>query len=319
MGKFTVLVTARSFGSADTKAMDLLVANGCEVKKLRTGNSTELREDLEATIGTADAIIAGLEPYDASLLDRSNQLKVISRYGVGYDGVDVQSATKKNIKVTITPGANGNSVADLAVTLILSAARFVPYMDETLKAQKSVRPIGQEAWQKTLGVIGTGRIGQGVIARCAGFGMKVLCYDMYKNQEIQDTYGATYTTLENLIANSDFITIHTPLTAETENMFSTEQFKMMKSNAVLVNTARGGIIDEDALYEALKNHEIWAAGLDVTREGVPYTGKLCELPNCILTPHAGAATLEASSNMSLMAAQNALAVLEGKSCEFAVN
>jgi len=140
---------------------------------------------------------------------------------------------------------------------------------------------------------------------------------MYQCEELKEHYGAVYTDLDTLIRESDFITIHTPLTAKTENLFHAETFKQMKSRSVLVNTARGGIINEGALYDALKEGEIGAAGLDVTLDD-PYHGKLCELPNCILTPHAGAATIEASSKMSLMAAENALAVLQTGSCEFSI-
>jgi D-3-phosphoglycerate dehydrogenase len=314
---YTILVTARSFGSADSKAIDLLQEHGCTVIRLKESSQCSLRTQLEENIGKADAIIAGLEPYDASLLSLGKNLKVISRYGVGYDAIDQEAASRQNIKITITPGANGDSVADFAVALMLSAARHVPVMDQTLRGGKAQRPVGVELWQKTLGVIGTGRIGQGVIKRLSGFQMKILCYDMYQCEELKEHYGALYTDIDTLIRESDFITIHTPLTVKTENLFNAETFKQMKSRSVLVNTARGGIIDEGALYNALKEGEIGAAGLDVTLDD-PYHGKLCELPNCILTPHAGAATIEASSKMSLMAAENALAVLQTGTCEYCI-
>lgn len=315
MKKFTVLATPRSFDSSNSKATELLESKGCEVIKIA---APHMKEDLLKYAPKADAIIAGLETYDKEMLDNFPKLQVISRYGVGYDAVDCAYAKEKGIAVTITPGANGNSVSDLAVTLMLSVSRNIPCMDKTLKEGHSQRPVGQEAWQKTVGVIGTGRIGSGVVRRCAGFDMNVLCMDVYKNQEIIDKYGAEYTTFEDLIKRSDYISIHTPLTPETENMFSKEQFKIMKDTAIIVNTARGGIINEDDLYEALKNKDIWGAGLDVTREGVPYTGKLKELDNCILTPHAGAATYESSEKMSYMAATNVLAILEKTKCDFIV-
>ncbi|MBK5262004.1 MAG: phosphoglycerate dehydrogenase [Peptostreptococcaceae bacterium] len=315
MKNFTVLATPRSFDSADSKATQLLESKGCTVIKIPTLN---MRENLLKYVDQADAIIAGLETYDKEMLEKFPKLKVISRYGVGYDAVDCAYAQKKGITVTITPGANGNSVSDLAVTLMLAVSRNISYMDKTIKENNYQRPIGQESWQKTVGVIGTGRIGSGVVRRCAGFDMKVLCMDVYKNQEIIDKYGAEYTTFDDLLKRSDYISIHTPLTPETESMFGTAQFKLMKKNAIIVNTARGGIINEDDLYEALKNNDIWGAGLDVTREGIPYTGKLKELDNCILTPHAGAATYESSSKMSYMAAENVLSILEGKDCKFSV-
>lgn len=220
--------------------------------------------------------------------------------------------------VTITPGANGDSVADLAVALMLDLARNVTVMDNSIKAKAQKRPSGLEMWQKTLGIVGAGRIGQGVGKRCRGFDMKILAYDMFESEAFKEETGAQYVDLETLLKESDFITIHSPLTPETENMISTEQFKMMKNNAIIVNTARGGIIDEAALYEALKTGEIRGAGLDATVDEPPYGSPLMELENCILTPHAGAATAEASSKMSYMAAENVLAVLQTGECRFAV-
>ena len=317
MAKYKVLATARSFGNTDTKAKELLEANDCELKKL-TAADGPIPEQLKAELPTADAVIAGLEDYDRALIESASRLKVISRYGVGYDKVDLQAAADHNIAVTITPGANGDSVADLAMALMLDCARNVTQMDCGIKGKNQIRPSGVEMWEKTLGVVGAGRIGKGVAKRCTGFNMRILCYDQYQDEAFARECGAEYVDLETLIRESDFITIHSPLTEETRNMFSTEQFRMMKKDAIFVNTARGGIVDEEALYEALKNGEIRAAGLDATVVEPPYESPLCTLPNCILTPHAGAATKEASSKMSLMAAQNVLDVLQTGSCRFEV-
>ncbi len=314
---YKVIVTARSFGKTDSKAVDLLKANGCEVKKLEAADGP-IEEQLKKEIVDADAVIAGLEDYTPELIASAKKLKVISRYGVGYDKVDVAAAREHGVAVTITPGANGDSVADLAVALMLDLARNVTVMDNSIKAKAQKRPSGLEMWQKTLGIVGAGRIGQGVGKRCRGFDMKILAYDMFESEAFKEETGAQYVDLETLLKESDFITIHSPLTPETENMISTEQFQMMKNTAIIVNTARGGIIDEAALYEALKSGEIRGAGLDATVDEPPYGSPLMELENCILTPHAGAATAEASSKMSYMAAENALAVLQTGECKFAV-
>lgn len=317
MGKYRVLVTARSFGSVDSKAKELLEAHNCEIKKLEAADGP-ITEQLAQEIGTADAIIAGLENYDRSLLEKAGQLKVLSRYGVGYDKVDVQAAEEKNIIVTITPGANGDSVADMAVALMLNCARNITIMDNSIKGKNGVRPSGVEMWEKTLGVIGTGRIGKGVARRCKGFNMQILCYDKYQDDLFSKEFGAKYVDLDTLIQESDFITIHSPLTEETKNMFGAREFQMMKKDAILINTARGGIVDEMALYTALKNGEIRGAGLDATVQEPPYDSPLCALQNCIITPHAGAATKEASSKMSLMAAQNVIEVLETGNCSYKI-
>lgn len=317
MGKYKVIVTARSFGSNSNKPYEVLKENGCEVIKLSVENGPII-DQLKNYINDVDAIIAGLDVYDADFIKNAKKLKVISRYGVGYDKVDVDAAKANDVAVTITPGANGNSVADMAMALMLDAARNVSYMDSMIKSENQQRPIGVEMWGKTLGVIGAGRIGQGVAKRCKGFNMRILCYDMYENEEFKKEVGAEYTDLLTIIKESDFITIHSPLTDETKNMFSTDEFKMMKSNAVIVNTARGGIIDEEALYLALKEGEIRAAGLDATVVEPPYGSKLLELPNCTITPHAGAATIEASDNMSIMAAQNVVDILIKGECKYSV-
>lgn len=317
MAKYKVLVTARSFGTADDLAVTLLHDNDCEVRKL-TASDGPIPEQLKAELPLADAVIAGLEDYDRELIGSARNLKVISRYGVGYDKVDLKAAADCGIKVTVTPGANGDSVADLAVALMLGCARNIAVMDNGIKGRNQVRPSGVELWGKTLGVVGAGRIGKGVAKRCTGFNMRILCHDQYEDEAFQKECGAQYVDFETLIRESDFITIHSPLTPETRNMFGAAQFQAMKKDAILVNTARGGIVDEAALYEALKNGEIRAAALDATVDEPPYDSPLCTLPNCILTPHAGAATKEAVSKMGLMAAQNVLDVLTGKDCAYEV-
>lgn len=308
MSVYKVIVTARSFGKSDNKALELLTQNGCEVIHLTAGEQS-VEEQLKQVIGTADAIIAGLEEYGETTMAAAPNLKVISRYGVGYDNVDVNAASQKKIQVTITPGANGDSVADLAMALMLNAARNVAIMDCAMKNKNQQRPQGVEMWQKTLGVIGTGRIGQGVARRCQGFDMRILGYDIYESEKFKQECNAQYVDLETLLRESDFITLHSPLTPETKHMISKKEFQMMKEDAVIVNTARGGIIDEEALYDALNTGEIRAAGLDATVDEPPYESPLMTLPNCILTPHAGATTKEASSKMSIMAAQNVVDVL----------
>ena len=313
-----VLVTARSFGSADDKAQKLLEENGFQVKKL-VATDGPILEQLKTEIVDADAVIAGLEEYTEELLALAKKLKVISRYGVGYDKVDTKAAREKGIAVTITPGANGDSVADMAVALMLAAARNVSFMDNSIKDGHQQRPTGVEMFGKTLGVVGAGRIGKGVARRCKGFSMDVLCYDTYQDEAFVAETGARYVDFETIVKDSDFITIHSPLNDETTHMFNDETFKKMKSKAVIVNTARGGIIDEEALFHALKEGEIGGAGLDATVEEPPYNSPLLGLHNCTITPHAGAATYEASSKMGLMAAQNILDIFKKGACTFTVN
>jgi D-3-phosphoglycerate dehydrogenase len=309
MNKYTVLVSARSFAASNPAPLRLLEEAGCRVIRVTDVNG------LARQLKEADGVIAGLETYSSDMLRGCERLKVISRYGVGYDAVDIQAAREAGIAVTVTPGANSDSVADLAVALLLAAARHIPAMDASVRAGVQQRAVGLEMWQKTLGVIGTGRIGKGVVRRVSGFNMRLLCYDIFQDEPFMAKYGARYVDMDTLLCESDFITIHTPLTGETRGMIDAAAFAKMKSNAVFVNTARGGIVDEQALYDALKNGGIAAAALDATVDEPPYTSPLCSLANCILTPHIGAATEEAALNMGLTAVTNLLDVLHTGKCK----
>jgi D-3-phosphoglycerate dehydrogenase len=218
--------------------------------------------------------------------------------------------------VAYTPGANSDSVADLAFALMLAAARHIPRMDAAIKNRAGERPLGVEMWRKTLGILGAGRIGKSVMKRAAGFEMRLLCYDKCRDEDYVSSLGGAYTDLDTLLAQSDFITVHLPLTGETRGMIAEAEFKKMKRAAILVNTARGGIVDEQALYDALKNGKIFAAGLDVTVDEPPYESPLRRLPNCVLTSHTGATTVEASRSMGMMAVENLLAVLKTGTCPY---
>lgn len=308
MYTYTVVVSPRSFGVSDPAPLTMLEQAGCTLIRPRD------EEDRARLLGEADGVIAGLESYSRELIARCTKLKVISRYGVGYDNVDMEAAHQQGIIVTTTPGANSDAVADMAMALLLAAARQIPRMDAAIRAGSPVRPLGSELWHKTLGILGTGRIGKGVIQRASGFEMKILCYDTQRDEDFVGSRGGRYVDLDTLLRESDAISLHLPLTDETRGIIGEGELKRMKTRAVLVNTARGGLIDEDALYRALKEGVIGAAALDVTVNDEPSLSALRDLPHCILTPHAGAATHEATLAMGLMAAQNLLEVLHtGKS------
>jgi D-3-phosphoglycerate dehydrogenase len=238
---------------------------------------------------------------------------------VGYDKIDLAAAKEEGALVTNTPGANNDSVADMAMAMMLVSARRISHMDALIRAGTTTRLIGQEMCYKTLGGIGTGRVGKGVIKRAAaGFDMKVLCYDKFPDEAYAKQYNGRYVDMDTLLRESDFVTIHSPLTDETRNLIGEGELKKMKKSAIIVNTARGGIIDEAALYDALRAGEIAGAGLDVT-VGLMRDSPLRQLPNCILTPHAGATTVEALHNMGSMSVNNLVEVLETGKCKFTVN
>ena len=309
MKKWRVVVTARSFGLSDPAPLKMLEDAGCLVIRPQAGeNPAEYLKD-------ADGVIASLESYTKEIFAAAKSLKIISRYGVGYDAIDLAAAKEANVAVAITPGANSESAADLAMALMLGAARHVPFMDSAVRAGGSTRPLGIEMWKKTIGIIGMGRIGMGVARRASGFDMRILCFDSIKDRAFAEKYNVQCVPLDTLLSESDFITIHVPLTPDTRNMIDSAAFSKMKKTAVLVNTARGGIVDEDALAAALSQGRIAACGLDVTSEKLTAESVLCKLPNCVLTPHAGAATHEAALNMGMMAVKNLLDFLETGKCE----
>ncbi|SLM11996.1 Phosphoglycerate dehydrogenase [uncultured spirochete] len=314
---FNIIVTARSFGQANPEPIRLLEENGCRIEKLNIMNPLSASE-LLALVAEADGIIAGLDQYDALVIENAKRLKVISRYGVGYDNVDLEAAKRKGVAVTFTPGTNENSVADLAMTLLLCASRNIVSMDKYVKSGLGSRVIGSEMWKKTLGIIGTGRIGKGLARRAVGFSMNILAYDAYPDTAFAQQVGLTYCSLDRLLRESDFISIHCPLTDETRSLIGAAEFAVMKPTAVLVNTARGGIVDEEALYNALVQKKIAAAALDVTVQDPPTGSPLLGLDNCIITPHIGGYTRDAVLNMGMLAARNLIAVLKGEPCEFRV-
>lgn len=226
-----------------------------------------------------------------------SNLRIISNYAVGYNNIDVDYATHKSILVAHTPDVLTESTADLAWTLLLATARRLVQADHVTRSEnwKTWEPtfmLGTDINQKTLGIIGLGRIGLAVAKRALAFNMHVIYYNRTRKPEIETSLDLEYRSLEDLLRESDFISIHVPLTLETEGMISEAQFNLMKPSAILINTARGKVVDEDALVQALKQSKIRGAGLDVYREEPTHNKQLFNLLNLVLTPHIGSATLE---------------------------
>jgi len=277
-------------------------------------------EEILPLLEGADGYIAGLDHITAEVIQKApSSLKAISRYGVGYERVDTEAAAAKGIIVTNTPGVNSESVADLAFGLMISAARKIPALDRKVKGGEWPRTTGIELYGKVLGIVGFGAIGRGVARRARGFSMNVLAYDPFldreyaKNQEIREC------SLEELIADSDFISLHLPLNEHTRNIIDRKALNMMKDGAVLINTSRGGLIDEQAAYEALKSGKLGGLGLDAFDKEPPGQSNLFEFENVVVTPHTGAHTAEAVKNMGILAVRNLIDVLSGRECPHIVN
>ena len=279
-------------------------------------------EELKKIINEYQGIIIRSETkLTADIIEHAHNLKVISRAGVGVDNVDIEAATKKGIIVMNAPGGNTISTCEHAFAMMLSVARNIPIAHMSLKNKTWERSKfkGVELNSKTLGVVGLGRIGKEMVKRAIAFGMEVLAYDPFISLEIADKLGITKVEIEDLIKKSDFITIHTPLTEETKDLISSKEFSMMKSKAFIINCARGGIVNEDALYGALNKKIIAGAAFDVFSKEPPFNSKLLELDNIVLTPHLGASTQEAQIQVAIEAAHCVKDALLGKAIKNAVN
>lgn len=282
---------------------------------------------LEKVPGISGLLCLLTDEIDAEVMDTAGkELKVISNYAVGYDNIDVAAATERGILVLNTPGVLTQTTADLAFALLMTAARRIAEGSEYVRKGKwkTWGPkllLGQDIHQKTLGIIGLGRIGSAVARRASGFNMKVLYYNRSGRNKKDNEVGALYCdTLDEVLVNSDFISLHVPLTPETHYLIDGAALKKMKNTAILINTSRGQIVDSDALYEALMDGEIAYAALDVTDpEPLPKGHKLLTLPNCLVVPHLGSASITTRTLMADMAVENLIAVLQDEVPKFVVN
>jgi len=288
---------------------------------VRTVDGTDRPALLSALSDASAILIRSATKVDEEAIAAAPHLKVIARAGVGLDNVDIKAATTAGVMVVNAPTSNIISAAELTVGHIISLSRFIPAAHASLAAGtwKRSKYTGTELYEKTVGIIGLGRIGALITARLQAFGMNVVAYDPYVTSARAQQLGVTLLTLDELLAQSDFITIHMPKTPETTGMISTEQFAIMKPTAFIVNVARGGLIDEDALYAALKSQRIAGAGLDVFVSEPPLESPLLSLDNIILTPHLGASTDEAQEKAGVSVAKSVRLALGGELVPDAVN
>ncbi|MFA5355781.1 MAG: phosphoglycerate dehydrogenase [Candidatus Omnitrophota bacterium] len=295
-----------------------------EVKEFQVDVKTDLKPDaLKEEIKNYDALIVrSATKVNKDIIAAAAKLKVIGRAGVGLDNVDLPAATQKGIIVMNTPGGNTISTAEHTMSMILSLSRNIPQANTSMKKGEWKRSkfMGIELYGKTLGIIGLGRIGTEVARRSLSFGMKVLAYDPFLSREVAESLGIEIAELKELLADSDYITVHTPLTEETKHVISDKEFAMMKKGARLINCARGGIIDEAALLKALKDGKVAAAALDVfEKEPLQAESELLKFDNVILTPHLGASTEEAQVNVAIEVAEIVRDALLGKGIRNAAN
>lgn len=309
--KYKILVTSTSFSKVDPLPMRRLKEYGCEVI-LNPFNRPLKENELAHLLESVDGVIAGLDEFTRSAMLNSKRLKVISRYGVGVDNIDLQAAKDLRITVVNTPEVNTQAVADLTFGLILALSRLIPQAHQSTKSGGWGRFIGRVVYQKILGIIGLGRIGKAVADRARGFSMKIIAYDIREDAIFAKASGIEYCSLDELLSKADFITLHCDLNPGSKGIIGQRELKLMKKTTYLINTARGGLIDEDALYEALRDGTIAGAGLDTYQNEPPIGSPLLSLDNILTTPHIGSYTHEALLEMGLIAVENLIQYL-GKS------
>lgn len=307
-----ILSTSPSFGFYSQRPVELLRNEGYGLEFLPQGEKAT--EDLIGKhIAEKDALIVGVEPITAQVLEKANRLKMIAKHGVGVDNIDLEYTRRKGIYVTNAPGTNSHAVADLTFALLLGLARQIPVTDLRVKEGEWPRVVGTELWGKTIGIIGLGQIGKLVARRAQGFDMRILAYDVYSDHEYAEQHGITFVSLDTLLEQSDFVSIHIPHTEQTQNLIGTPELKRMKKRALICNLSRGGIINEKELYDALVQEDIAGAGLDVFDLEPP--GKdhpLLRLPNVIATPHMGAYTIESLERVGMITAHNIIKTMRSQ-------
>ena len=279
------------------------------------------KEEIIHGVRNADALISLLsDPIDRKVIDSAPKLKVIGNYAVGFNNIDVEYAKKKGIVVVNTPGVLTETTADLAFALILATTRRVVEGDKFMRDGKfhgwaPMLLLGKEVYGSTLGIVGAGRIGQAVGRRAKGFNMRILYYSRTRKPAFEKEVGAEYRNLDDLLRESDIITLHVPLTPETKHLIGEREFKIMKDGAILVNTARGEVVDEEAMIHALKSGKLFAAGLDVFYGEPKVNPELFKLKNVVLTPHIGSATEKTRRKMAEMVCKDVVCVLRGEEPE----
>jgi len=313
-----ILVTPTSLKpDSDSPALKKLRSFAPELVFNTTGKPLG-EEALAAALDGCDGCVAGLDYFTAGVIEGSPKLRVISRYGAGFDRVDLDAARKKNIVVCNTPGAGSRSVAELALALLLCVARRVPLADRETKGGLWPRMQGIELFGKTIGILGFGAIGRAMAQLAAGFSMKVLACDPFIDRLYVEGQGVEAVDFQGLISRSDFISLHLPLNGDTKNIICAASMESMKKGAVIINTARGGLIDEAAAYDFLLSGRLGGLGLDVYETEPPPPSPLFALENVVCTPHCGAHTAEAVKAMADTAVENLIDVLSGRPCKHAL-
>ena len=297
-----IFISTTTFSQYSSEPIELLKSQDYDFVLNNLGRKLA-EEEIKNIISDYDGILAGTEMYSKSVLTKATNLKVISRIGVGMDNINLEAAEKKGIKTYKTTTTPAPAVAELVLGMMIDVSRHISKSNQLLKIGTWEKQMGSLLQGKRLGIIGLGTIGKELVRLASGFRFKVLAYDKQEDELFAKENDVTYCSLETLLIESDIVSIHLNLTDQTKHLIDKEKFKLMKPDAILINSSRGEIIDETALYEALKTKQLIGAGLDVF-EKEPYTGPLTSLGNVVLTPHIGAYAKEIRIKMEMEAAEN---------------
>lgn len=306
-----VLIGSRSFGQAIPEHLSQLEALGCEVIRNAVGRAYRAHELLDV-LPEMDAIITGTDELTAEVINAAPRLKTIVKHGVGLETIDLEAARLRGIVVSATPGSIHDSVADLTLALLLAVARKIVPSHLNTRQGLWKAFFGMELRDKVLGIVGLGRIGQAVCLRAQGFGMQVIACDPYPNDAFAAAHGVKFVSLEALLATADVVSLHAPAEATGGTLIGPAELKLMKPAALLINTARGALVDEAALAAALRENRLGGAGLDAFVNEPPAGSPLLELDNVVLTPHIGGRTLDGQRRMGEMAIENCIRALRGE-------
>ena len=306
-----ILATPRSYGKNMPELFDRLKEAGYEVVRNETGGILE-RDQIKRLLSDCIGVIIGVDPLDADVLAGAPRLRAVAKYGVGVDNIDMDYCQAHGIKVSRTVGANSEAVADYALALMLAVARKVPAIDRKCREMNWGKITTRDVSHATLGLFGLGAIGRHVAKRALGFDMKILAYDPYWPEAFAAENGIIRADAETIFREADFISLHLPLMPETEGFVGERELAMMKPSAILINTARGGLVNERALLKALIEKRIYGAGLDAFAHEPPEDDAWFTLDNVVLGSHCAASTAGATENMGRMATENIIRDLKGE-------
>jgi len=304
-----VLVTTYPFGEIDRDPIALLETEGISYA-LNPAKRRLKEAELAEIIAPYEAMIAGTEPITESVLRKAPQLRLIARVGIGLDSVDLQAARARGVAVTYTPAAPSPAVAELAIAQMLALLRKTPLADNEIRRGTWHRHIGRRLGLMTVGIIGVGRIGRLLLGHLQGWSPRILVNDLKVDEKLADKSGCIWTDVETIYREADIISLHVPLTSQTRGMIGARQLSLLKKGAILINTARGELVDEAALAAALRMRPDLSAAIDVFAEE-PYRGELTGLQNCLLSAHMGSATRDCRLRMELEAAEEVVRYFKG--------